>query len=359
METVARNMGDAIALFHPIAMMNREPLNQYMFFDVENGSATCGFRRQVANWGVCLCRAQYARGSEVDLGIGPNGIMHRNGLYHYTKETYEETNAGLFGKDIKEGKDKERVNNGVALNYIQTMKEKVAMTYSVDLCPDVIHQFVNDHFIGFRNTPAYEDRKINFFFTASLPVGHMQAKAERDTNGDFIMISEFKYNGKKYRVKYYVHPDSIIPLQKIQQDRIYLIAPKPDQDGVKTCNVIQTYKTGIRIAVQHFERGLFRPGHGDYEVTKSATNNVKCVMDHPFMPDYNDKWIENAPKLVFDLDLMASIMNTLKGYPRVTMKFRDSSSGVYFKAEAHNENPEIEIVLGQTIQYVRGRIWTP
>lgn len=364
METVARQMGHAIPLFYPIVTLNRDASNQQMFFDIDNGSAICGIRRTVSNWGVLICRAQYARGAEVDLGIGPRGIMHENGLYHYRNDTYDTTTAdtdGILGKDINEGKERERVRNQEAINYIQAMKEKVAMKFSIDLSPNDIHQFVNDHFKGFRNTPQYQDRKINMQFTAGVPVGHLQAMAEKQPNGDIIMVSEFEFKGKKFSIPSYVDKASILPPERIRPGLVYLIQPMDDGkvSNTRTCNVLQTLKTGIRIAVQHFDRGLFRPGHGSYQVNKSDSNNVKYVMDHPFMPDYNDKWIQGAPMLSFDLDLFAALMNTLKGYPKVSMKFADASSGAYFYAEGHDELPTIEVAMGPTYQHVRGRIWIP
>jgi hypothetical protein len=361
METVARNMGTAIPLFYPIVMLNRDSDNQQIFFDIPNGCAICGFRRTVANWGVLLIRAQYARGAEVDLDRGSQGIMHQSGNWHYTKETYNDGACGIIGKDISDGKERELVDNETALGYINTIKERAALRYSVDLCPNEIHRFANDHYTGFRHTAAYQDKKINFHFTAGFPAGHLQGMAERDVNGDIIMVSQFEFKGKTYNIKSYVDKDSLIPLQKIQLGRVYLIKPKEEnkQTGDRTCNVLQTYKSGIRLAIQHFDRGLFRPGSGSYDVTKSDTNNVKFTMDHPFMPDYDDKWIAGAPMISFDLDMFASLMNTLKGYPRVSMQFRDSSSGAYFHAKGHNELPDIEAIVGQTILYVRGRIWTP
>jgi hypothetical protein len=364
METVARQMGHAIPLFYPIVTLNRDSDNQYMFFDVENGSIVGGVRRVVSNRGVMFFRAQYARGAEVDLGVGPRGIMHENGLYHYRKETYDTTTAdteGILGDDVNDGKERERIRTKEAIDYINAMKEKTALKFNVDLSPNDIHEFVNDHFTGFQSSPQYQDRKINIQFTAGVPVGHLAAMAEKQPNNEIIMVSEFEFKGKLYTVKSFVDKDSIINAERIRPGLVYLIRPMNEdkQAGVKTCNVLQPLKTGIRIAVQHFDRGMLRAGHGSYEVNKSDTNNVKYIMDHPFMPDYNDKWIQGAPMLTFDLDLFSALMNTLKGYPRISMQFADAYSGGYFYAEGHNEHPTIEAAIAPTYQHIRGRIWIP
>lgn len=352
-DTVDQNMKSAISMLFPIAAMNQDSQLKQTFFDVDNGSAIVGFRRQVANLGVLLVRAQYGRNNEVE--IGPNNNMRINGNYNYITNEYVESNEGLLGTEQKIDY-RERVNDEVARQKIDAVRKKTEAMFEVDLSPNTLYQFMESRYRDYGK--MYRDRKINFMFTEGLPKGTMLAMAEVD-NGEFKMIYE---RGNKI-IKFQVDKKSNLQPRNIVPGKVYLIKKGSidPETGVKYVNVVRPYKTGVRCAIQHINMGLIKPGEKAYEVTPDATNGIieRTVMDMRFLPHQNPKLVQGAPMLVFDLDIVYSLMKALSGYPSVKMKFRDASSGVYLFAEGDEYRPVVEAIIGPTIQYVKGKVCLP
>lgn len=356
-DTVNQSMTSAISLLYPIALMNHDPMLQQTFFDPQEGAAIAGFRRQVANFGVMLVRAQYGRNNEV--GLGKNDFVNLPGTYNYVKNHYIETNDGLLGSEVKDGY-RERVNDKIAREKIDAVRDIVEARYEVHLSPNTFFQFIEKRHRDIGST--HRDRKINIQFTAGLPAGTAVAIAERTSEG-IEMVTKVPTPGGVKLVSSFIDKNSRVAGNKIQPGRVYLIQPVSfdKQTGVRTVNVLRTYKEGIRTALQGFKNGLIRPGERGYDVNPDPTNGIKeiMVMDMPFMKTQDKRMIAGAPMLTFDLDMIYSLMKTLSGYPVVKMKFKDSSSGVYFVAEGNDYLPNIEAIVGPTIQYVRGRVWLP
>jgi hypothetical protein len=210
---------------------------------------------------------------------------------------------------------------------------------------------------------THRDRKFNIEFTSGLPAGTAKAIAEQTTEGIMMITPVPTLSGKPKLITSFVDKSSTIDVKKIQPGRVYLIKPMPfnKETGVRKVDVLRTYVEGIRTAIQGFKMGLIKPGDRAYSVNPDKSNGIKesAVMDMPFMKIQDKRKIVGAPMLTFDLDMMYSLMKTLSGYQKVTMKFKDSSSGVYFKAEGNDYLPNIEAIVGPTIQYVKGRVWLP
>lgn len=351
---VEKNMKSAITLLHPIALLNSDKQLRQTFFDVENGAAICGFRRKVANFGVLLVKAQYGR-RDMEVEIGPNENMRRNGSYFYTEKVYKESNEGLLGGEQKDGQ-RQRVDFAVATNMIKEIKDNVEHRYSVHLSPMTIFNFMTSRYRDIGGN--HQNTKINLHFTAGQPAGTAVGEAVRRPDDTVAMM--FKVKGNVILSS--IAQDSNVPARRIQPGRVYLTEPLPinKQTGERTVNVLRTYKEGMRIALQSFSMGLIKPGDRAYDVNPGSPGiTERTVVDMPFMPNQPINRIKGAPMLTFDLDMFYVLMKTLSGYPSVTMQFRDSSSGVYFSAEGHEYTPHMEAIMGPTVQYVRGKIWLP
>lgn len=354
--TVNESMTSAISLLYPIALMNNDTNLQQVFFDVENGIAMSGFRRQVANFGVMLVLAHYGRNNEVE--IGKNDYKRMNGSYNYLRKgEYLEGDFGLMGGDMQNG-ERERVNYDIAAKKIEAIRGKVELRYEVDLSPNTLYKFMESK----KSRDGLINKKFNMQFTAGLPAGTALGVAERTPEG-ICMVTKVPTRGGHKMMTSYVDKTSVVSINKIQPGRVYLIKPASihPETGRRSVNVLRTYKKGVRTAIQHFQMGLIRPGDPGYDVNPNPTNGIQedYVMDMPFMKTQNPKMIAGAQMLTFDADMIYSLMKTLSGYPVVTMKFKDPSSGVYFVAEGNEYLPNIEAIVGPTIQYVRGRVWLP
>lgn len=353
------SLTSGIPLLYPIALMNHDTALQKTFFDPAKGIAIAGFRRQVANFGVCLVCAQF--GSDKEVMIKKNDYVTYNGTYNYISREYVETNEGLLGSEIKEG-FRERVNVDVAMEKIDAVRDVVEARYEVQLSPNTICKFIESRKkreLG----DTFRDRKFNIQFTAGLPAGTAKATAEVTTNG-IMMVTPVPVPGGGVKfINSFVDKASVVSEKKIQPGRVYLIKPASydKKTGTRTANVLRMYVEGIRVGMQAFKMGLIKPGDKGYDVNPDPSNGLttKTVMDMPFMKAQDKRKIMGAPMLTIDLDMMFSLMQTLSGYHSVTMKFKDSSSGIYFKAEGNSVLPTIEAIVGPTIQYVRGRVWLP
>jgi hypothetical protein len=355
---VNNDMGSAVSLLHPTALMNSEPILQSVYFDMENGVALAGFRRQVAGMGVMLVRASYGRHNKVTIN---DRRFVTNGFYNYAHESFTETNAGLAGTEFSNG-EREAVNHEVAHEKIEAVRNLVEMRYEAHLDPRYIHEFLSKNKTYFaKNTKNFENTKINFHFTEGVPKGKVIGIADRGPHGTYMHTTVRTLSGPKH-LSFKIDRNSSIPEHRLQLGMAYLFEPViPQREEGKTVNVVQPYFRGIHMAVQHFNMGLIRPGDRAYSVTPDPTNGIttKSVKLMKFLSSQNGTMIQDAPMLTFDLDMIASLMETLHAYPLVKMKFRDSTSGVYFVAEGNDYMPTIEAIVGPTIQYVRGRIWLP
>ena len=106
---------------------------------------------------------------------------------------------------------------------------------------------------------------------------------------------------------------------------------------------------------------LVRSGEVKQPVFPNNNYGVKkeTIVDMPFMEHQDKKKVKNSPMMTFDLDMFYALMKTLSGYPAVTMHYKDSSTGVYFRAEGDEYLPTVEAVMGPTIQHIRGKVWLP
>lgn len=284
-----------------------------------------------------------------------------NGVYNYLTKEYTDNIGGLLGAEVKDN-HREIVNVPIAENYISAVRDMVEMRYEVQLSPGTINQFLKTRLRTVGGN--WKDKKVNLEFTAGLPQGTALAMADVRDRQVIMTTKVPSQSGVPKLIESLVdEKNSRVPETQIQPGRVYLIRPVSfdKQTGKRTVNVLRTYKEGIRTAIQHFNMGLIRPGDKAYDVNPDKTNGIteKTVMDMPFFPNQNLKMIQRAPMLVFDADMIAGLMLTLSGYPVVTMKFKDASSGVYFRAEGNEYLPTIEAAVGPTIQWVRGRVCLP
>ncbi|MGG4438264.1 hypothetical protein AAXE64_27315 [Priestia megaterium] len=359
-DTVDQSMTSAITQLHPIALLNKDAQLRRTFIDTERGVALAGFRRQVANFGVLLTALHYGPNNEIKLG--ERDYRKASGLYDYMDDEYIETNVGLLGTEVREDY-RERVDVDVAQNYIDTIKERSALRYEVELNPNTIMKFIDSRERDLKG--GHKDKKINFGFTAGLPQGTAVGVAERDQEGRTVIKIRLDTPMKGLRYYYcYVANNSQTSEKKVQLGRVYLVKPVffDKKNNVRYVNVMQQYYRGIRMAIQHLNNGIITPNDPGYILTPNHEYGVKerTIATMAFTSTQNMKMIMNAPMLTFDLDMFYSLMKTLSGYPIVTMKFKDSSTGVYFTAEGRNEyQPHAEAIIGPTILHVRGRTYLP
>lgn len=357
-DRVDQSMTSAISMLFPIASMNHDRKLQQTFFDVEQGVAISGFRRQVANFGVALVVARY--GSQNEVEIGKNDFQRRNGSYYYVNKQYVETNEGLLGTDLENG-ERERVDAAKAFEKVDAIRNAVEARFEAKLSPDTIYRIFEKRK---RIVKDMRDRKLNIQFTAGLPTGTMIAQATLNHDKHTVMVVNVPTKTGRRTIEGFVDRDqSTLKANQIIPGRYYLVKPAHfnKETGLRTMDVLRTYKQGVRMAIQHFNMGLIRPGDPGYGVNPNPNNGIpnEAVVDMPFMDGQPIKMIKGAPMLSFDLDMFYNLMRTLRGYESVTMKFKDSTSGVYFFAEGDQYLPDIEAILGPTIQYVRGRVWLP
>lgn len=360
-DTINQNMASAVSLMYPIALMNGDHKLRGVHFDVERGIATAGFRREVANFGVELVVARYGPNNKIT--VGKNDDRMYNGVFNYLdkQNPYQENQYGLLGTETKEGV-REIVNSTIAESYISAIRDMVEMRYEITLSPGTISKFLKTRLrtVG----GHWKEKKVNFEFTAGLPQGTALAMAHKK-DGKIVMVTKVptKSGTPKLIESFVDEKNSRVNEPTVQEGRVYLIRPVSfdKQTGIRKVNVLRQYKEGVRCAIQHFKMGLIRPGDKAYDVNPDKTNGIseQTVIDMPFFQGQNLKMIEKAPMLVFDADMIAGLMQTFSGYPSVTMKFKDASSGVYFVAEGNEYQPKIEAVVGPTIQWVRGRVCLP
>lgn len=361
-DTVNESMGSAIPLFYPIALLNKDQALRQTFFDPEKGIALAGFRREVANFGVLLAMAQYGPNNEVKAS--KFDYKTTTCQYHYLKKDFVETTTGLLGSDAEDGR-RENVTADVAKRRIDTIHQKAQMMFEVDLVPNAFRQFFKsaEKHVGENKS----DRKVNLDFTASgsLPKGTALGKATKDNNGNVCFVTKMrnKQGAVKQIVSYVKDGYTQVPIAKIRAGLPYIIKPihYNKQTGERFVSVLRPYKSGIRTAIQHFKMGLIRPGDPGYSVTPNRSNGIipEAVMDTNFLPSQDQRLLRGAPMLSFDYDMFDALMHTLSGYRVVKMKWRNANTGVYFWAEGNEHMPNIEAVMGPTIQSVRGRVWTP
>lgn len=364
-DTIEQNMASAIPLLYPVALMNTDSKLRALYADVERGHAVAGFRRDVANFGTMLVRATYGSNNKINVApLGESKVDDRtyNGVYDYITKDYQDNIGGILGQESRDG-SREIVNASIADKYISDMRDITEMRYEVSLSPGTINRFLASR-IKRMSGGNWRDCKINLEFTAGLPQGTALAMAEKRDN-KIIMVTKVpsKAGGPKLIYSFVDEKNSRVHELQVQPGRVYLIRPISfdKQTGKRTVNVLRQYKEGIRMAIQKFKMGVIRPGDKAYDVNPDKTNGIseETVMDMPFFPNQNIKFIQRSPMLVFDADMIAALMLTLSGYPEVRMKFKDASSGVYFVAKGNEYMPTIEAAVGPTIQWVRGRVCLP
>ena len=74
-----------------------------------------------------------------------------------------------------------------------------------------------------------------------------------------------------------------------------------------------------------------------------------------FDKDQDMRRVSGSPMLTIDLDNFAALMEVFKAYEKVEMQFKDSNTGIYFRAQGHTHLPYMEAILSPTIQYVNGK----
>lgn len=355
-ETVDLKMTSAISLLHPIAFLNKQHDLLQVYMEPEIGSAIVGFRRQVANLGTVLVRAQYGKNNEIQLG---NTYENTSGSYHYIQKEYFQHNSGLPGQIMDNG-NPEAVYHDVAMKKIQDVKAANEMMYEAIFQPNMYYKVMNDYVKAHGET--LENLKVNINFTTIAPKRTLIGKAVMDpaTRRGCIRILG---PDKQYR-NFKIHANSMLPAGKLLEGALYYVKPAPPEaKGERnTVNVQGMHVPGTRVAVQGFKQGLIKPGDAGYSVTPNLRNGVneKYILDFPFHPKQNIKKLVGAPMLTFDMDMFYELMKIFKGYPEVVMKFKDAESPVYFSARGDEEfRPHLEAIMGPTLQHVKGRIWLP
>ena len=358
LETIDRDMTGAITLLHPVATMNSNPKHNVIYCAPKNGAAIAGFRREVANFGVCLVKAQF--GKNVDLKVGSRWET-RPGFVSYRKQDeYFESDEGLEGETLE--------NGVVEINdYFETTRKMEAARmdvedgYAVGLNPGRLLKFIEKSYRSYGT--EYENKKLNMQFTAGdTGTNQYIGRARLDENGYLIIRHEKVYNGQLVRVDFQVSNKSRIHVTRIIPGFDYVVAPAGiSKEGVRFVDVLRPYSSGVQVAIQNFKMGIIKPGDPGYEVTANKNNGIspKHQFEMPFLPGQKKSKIRKAPMMVFDLDVMHAVFSMLGAYDVVEMKFKNSDYAVYMIAEGNEYLPTIEVLLGATIERVRGRIWLP
>lgn len=357
-ETVNNSMSSAISLLHPMATLNQEQQLQSVYFEPNNGVAIAGFRREVANFGVGLVKAQYGKDNTVQVG---RSYIQRNGFVNFNRGgEYFETDLGLPGKMMNNG-DREAINAAAATDYIESVKAKVKDKYEVGLNPGMLHSFMDNliqrHKVGLR------DRKVNLQFTTGITSGHLLAIAERMPDGELALITTVPtLNGPK-TIKLFIHEKSKIHVTQLQPKVTYIVKPIgfDEKTNRRYASVVRPHMEGIRMAVQGFRMGIIKPGDPGYDVNPDNNNGLlsRDIKDFKYISGQKREKIQGAPMVTIDFDMFSRLMHTFSGYPYVVMHFKNSTDGLYFHAPGNEYMPELEGILGGTIQHVRGRIWLP
>lgn len=358
-DTVEQSMTSAKPLLYPIAVMNTEPLLQSIFVDPEKGCAVAGFRREVANFGVLLAVLEYGKNNEFKVKEGD--YWRTPGLINYGRqEQFIETNDGLPGSDVANN-EREAVNAEVALEKIDDVRQEVEGNYEVGLNPGAVFAFMQKALRSSKDD--LRDRKVNMQFTAGVPQGYLIATAERLDDGEMVMVTQVPTLTGPQAVTMFIHQNSKIHSTKLHPSVYYMIKPVgvDQKAGRRYVDVLRPYHEGVRIAMQHFKMGIIKPGDSGYDVNPDKNNGLtpKHITDLPYLEGQKRSRIQGAPMMTVDLDMFYSLMNALKGYPVVVMQFKNSTSGIYFRAEGDEYRPNFEAIMGPTIQHVRGRIWLP
>ena len=164
LETTDRSMTSALSMLRPIATMNSNPNHQVLFCDPKKGAAIAGFRREVANFGVCLVKAQYGPGVEMKVGERyeewPGMVNYRN-INEYIDN--DEAIAGIPGEVLGNGEvelnDFEEVSRK-----IERVRLRVEDKHAVGLRPALIYKFMESNYRSYGST--FENRKFNMQFTS-------------------------------------------------------------------------------------------------------------------------------------------------------------------------------------------------
>ncbi|PGQ88223.1 hypothetical protein [Priestia megaterium] len=359
-DTVNQSMTSAFSLLHPIATMNTNPNLQTVFFDPAEGVALVGYRREVANLGSVLVRAQYGRDNEVK--ISHNNYMKNPVLLSYEREgQYIETEAGLPGKELNDG-NLEGVNNAVALQKLIDVKEEVENQYEVGLNPGAIYKFLDGLQKNHKETT--KDRKVNMMFTTDIvPKGHLLARPEVMPDGELAVMTTVVIKGKAHMVPLFVHESSKIHVTKLTPGMEYIVRPVSidKQTGKRYADVLRPHYEGIRIAAQHFKMGIIKPGDAAYDVNVDPTNGLKArgIKNFAYHAAQKRSKIQGAPMMTIDLDVFYNLMKMFSAYPVVVMKFKNSTTGIHMEVRGNEYFPDIQAIVSPTVQHVRGRIWLP
>lgn len=358
--TVDQNMTSAISLLHPVAVMNGTPALQSVFVDPEAGAAIAGFRRSVGNLGAVLMRAQYGRNNELE--VSERNYVQRKGIINYGKPgEFFETDEGLIGSNLDNGY-REAVNNEVTIEKINAVKQVVGSRlvggFEVGLNPGAIFKFLER-----TKKESFQDKKVNMQFTSGVPHGLMVATVSHMPDGEVGMATNINVRGKLATFIFSIHESSKIHPSQLDPRVHYLVKPVAidQRTGRRYVDIVGHYHTGIRMAVQHFNMGILKPASPAYDVNPDKTNGIfaKNIMDFNYIPGQRVDNIKGAPMMTLDLDVLYSLMKVFHAYPIVVMKFKNSTSGVYFSAEGNDRLPHIEAIVGPTIQHVRGKVWLP
>ena len=357
-QTVNFSMTSAIALLHPIAILNQEEALQTVYFEPKKGTAITGFRREVANFGACLVKAQYGEDNTLILG---NDYIHRRGHYNFNyKGEFHESNLGLPGMMLPSG-DREAVNSELASVYINKVKDKVFDKYEVGLNPGQVHEFMNG--LIEKHGVSIRDRKVNMQFTNGVPQGYLVAKAERQVDREMAVVLNIPTKNGVVKVTLYIHESSKIHVTDLEENVRYLVSPVEidEKTGRRYAKVLRPYSDGIRMAVQSFKMGIIKPGDQGYDVNPDKGNGIlaRDILDMEYLNGQKKERIEGAPMVIVDFDMFSRMMHVFSGYEYVVMYFNSSTDGIYFYAPGDEYRPEMEAIMGGTIPHVRGRVWLP
>ena len=359
-DEVTYGMQSALTMLHPISLPNAKKELIGVFFDIDRKVALAGYRRQVANFGTLLVKATYQEGAQLSL---PNGDvrMTGSGIYNMADKEFYEEQYGLLGGEGADGEN-EIVDVEKANEKFNDVIGQVAMRHKALLDPNGIYNFMNK-VIKSEGRNGTLDRKINIQFTANKPPQKtFIAEPIADESGHLQLITYIKKKDHIVPFPMYVSKDSPIKEGQLKRERQYLIQPSrqvdPNNPNVRFCDVLRPHVTGIRMAVQHIKNGTKRPGSYGYMVDANEAAGVKktSVGHMRFAQNQDTRFLENSPMLTIDLDNFHALMEVFKAYDQVEMHFKDSSTGIYFKAEGNMYTPHMEAILSPTIHYVNGKV---
>ncbi|MED4068704.1 hypothetical protein [Priestia megaterium] len=359
-DTVNQSMTSALTLLHPIATMNHNPNLQSLFFNPAEGLVLTGFRREVADLGAAFVCARYGRDNEVK--VAHNKYERGPGIVNYEREgDYFETDKGLPGRAMDSG-GYEAVSHAKALEMIEAGKAEVEGAFEVGLNAGAVYKFLD--YLQKTHKEQTRDRKVNIMCTTDvIPQNHLIAVPERLPDGELVVMTKVVVKGQAKLIPLYIHENSKIHVTKLTPGMVYVVKPVSvdKQTGKRYADVLRPQHEGVRIAAQHFNMGIIKPGDPAYSVDPDSTNGLlaRGVKNFSYLAGQKKGKVQGAPMMTIDLDIFYNLMKVFSAYSVVVMRFKNSTAGIYMAAKGNDYLPHIEALVAPTVQHVRGRIWLP